>query len=144
MATFLVSSRAMEKGFSVKKYAIQNAKILSYKHKLLILVNVIKLLKLLLPILLKYKDLIFFRLQRDKEDLVLDSGRASDQLISISRQLADTVQRSALAVEELAESSRVVNETNEEFKAMGAVLGHSRYIYFQLKLSPQNLRSYWL
>ena len=107
----------------------------------MILVNVIKLLKLLLPILLKYKDLIFFRLQRDKEDLVLDSGRASDQLISISRQLADTVQRSALAVEELAESSRVVNETNEEFKAMGAVLGHSRYIYFQLKLSPQNLRS---
>ena len=67
------------------------------------------------------------RLQRDKEDLVTDSGRATDQLSAISRQLADTVRRSALTVEELTESSRVVSETHEEFKGMGAVLGHSRY-----------------
>jgi hypothetical protein len=31
-----------------------------------------------------------------------------------------------MTVEELAESSRVVTETHEEFKGMGAVLGHSR------------------
>jgi len=31
-----------------------------------------------------------------------------------------------MTVEELAESSRVVNETHEEFKGMGAVLGHTR------------------
>ena len=38
-------------------------------------------------------------------------------------------QRSAMTVEELAESSRVVTETHEEFKGMGAVLGHSRLTY---------------
>jgi len=32
------------------------------------------------------------RVQRDKENLVLDSGRATDHLAAISRQLADTVQ----------------------------------------------------
>ena len=72
-------------------------------------------------------DVFLNRVQRDKEDLVTDSGRASDQLTAISRQLADTVRRSALTVDELTESSRVVSETHEEFKGMGAVLGHSRY-----------------
>lgn len=66
------------------------------------------------------------RKQKEKEDLVSQSGKATDNLSSISRQLAETVERSAETVESLAESSQTVHETKEEFQGMGSIIGQSR------------------
>lgn len=52
--------------------------------------------------------------------------QVTDNLTAISRQLADTVQRSSLTVDDLVESSTTVHETNKEFKSMGAEIGQSR------------------
>ncbi len=61
-----------------------------------------------------------------KTSLVKESGVVTDNLASISRKLAATVERSALTVDELASSSSAVRDTQDEFKNMGAVLGQSR------------------
>lgn len=65
------------------------------------------------------------RLQ-DKEALVKDSGRATDQMAAISRQLAATVERSARTMEELTESSKTMEDAHVEFKGMGGIIAHSR------------------
>ncbi len=62
----------------------------------------------------------------DKASLLKESGRVTDNLSALSRQLAATVERSALTVDELAQSSTVVRETQEEFRTMGSVIGQSR------------------
>ena len=64
--------------------------------------------------------------QKEKEDLVTQSGKATDNLAAISRQLAETVERSADTVGTLAESSQTVHETKEEFHGMGSIIGQSR------------------
>jgi len=64
--------------------------------------------------------------QKEKEGLVTQSGKATDNLASISRQLAETVERSAETVGTLAESSQTVNETKDEFQGMGSIIGQSR------------------
>merc|ERR1712077_184916 len=66
------------------------------------------------------------RKQKEKEDLVTQSGKATDNLALISRQLAETVERSAETVGSLAESSQTVQETKEEFQGMGSIIGQSR------------------
>lgn len=63
---------------------------------------------------------------KDREALLSDSGQVTDNLAAISRQLADTVQRSSLTVDDLVGSSSTVQETNHEFKSMGAEIGQSR------------------
>lgn len=63
-----------------------------------------------------------------KSSLVAERGRAAatDRLASISRQLAETLQRSSDAVSTLAESSHSLTETKEELQGQGSVLGQSR------------------
>ncbi len=62
----------------------------------------------------------------DKGELIKESGRVTDSLASISRQLAATVERSAATVDELASSSGAVREVQDEFRSMGVVIGQSR------------------
>ena len=52
----------------------------------------------------------------------------TDDLAAISRQLAATVKRSADTIDDLVASSSTVDETGEEFKNMGAVLGQTRML----------------
>jgi len=66
------------------------------------------------------------RAQMEKEDAVRQSGQATDKLASISRQLADTVERSSLTVTSLAESSQTVTETRDELTGLGSIVGQSR------------------
>lgn len=61
-----------------------------------------------------------------RNSLVKETGDVTDNLASISRQLAATVQRSALTVDDLASSSQTVSETKDEYKNMGSVIGQSR------------------
>ncbi len=64
--------------------------------------------------------------QRNKDSLVQESGRLTDDLSSVSRMLAAAVERSSQTVEELAQSSGTVGETHDEFKTMGSVIGQGR------------------
>ena len=66
------------------------------------------------------------RRSQNREALVNETGQVTDNLTAISRQLAATVERSARTVEDLAESSQTVGETQDEFKNMGSVIGQSR------------------
>ena len=54
------------------------------------------------------------------------SGQATDRLAAISRQLADTVERSSLTVGTLAESSQNVTDVKDEFAGLGSIVGQSR------------------
>ena len=58
--------------------------------------------------------------------MVSDSGKATEQLRSISRNLAQTVQNSARTMDELVQSSNTLSETNEEFKSMGSSISQAR------------------
>ncbi|XP_012725566.2 vesicle transport protein SEC20 isoform X3 [Fundulus heteroclitus] len=53
-----------------------------------------------------------------KEGLARNAGDITENLMSISRMMAQQVQQSEDTVTTLATSSRTVQETNEEFKAM--------------------------
>merc|ERR1712029_14108 len=66
------------------------------------------------------------RKQMDREEAVRQSGQATDKLAAISRQLADTVERSSVTVGTLAESSATVTETRDEFAGLGSIVGQSR------------------
>jgi protein transport protein SEC20 len=66
------------------------------------------------------------RRSRNRDTLVRETGHVTDSLSAISRQLAAAVERSAMTVGELAQSSQTVTETQEEFKNMGSVIGQSR------------------
>ncbi len=62
----------------------------------------------------------------DKASLLKETGRVTDNLSAISRQLAATVEKSAMTVDDLAQSSTAVRETQEEFRNMSSVIGQSR------------------
>jgi len=69
--------------------------------------------------------------KRQKEEpesgeAVKESKRMTEGLHALARQLASTVERSSMTVDELAASSRGVNETQDEFRQMGSVIGQSR------------------
>jgi len=64
--------------------------------------------------------------KRNKDTLVQESGQLTDNLAAISRQLASAVERSSKTVDELAQSSTVVGETQDEFKTMGSTIGQGR------------------
>lgn len=65
------------------------------------------------------------RPKRDKEGLVKMSSSMTDQMLSISRQLADTTQRSALTLDSLVTSSNNVQGTQEELLVTGSTIGQS-------------------
>ncbi len=62
----------------------------------------------------------------DRATLLRETGRVTDNLSAISRKLAATVERSAMTVDDLAQSSTAVGETQEAFRNMGSVIGQSR------------------
>ncbi|XP_023716450.1 vesicle transport protein SEC20 isoform X2 [Cryptotermes secundus] len=66
------------------------------------------------------------RQRKDKEGLVKMSSDVTEQLLSISRHLAETTQRSAGSLETLANSSSNVQGTQEELKTTGSVILQSR------------------
>ena len=63
---------------------------------------------------------------KDKEEMVKESGRATDQLMRISRNLAQTVENSSKTMDELVTSSKTLNDANEEFKTHGSLVGQGR------------------
>lgn len=62
---------------------------------------------------------------RDKEGVVRMTSSVTDQLLSISRQLADTTQRSSETLESLVTSSDSVQGTQEELKVTSGAIGQS-------------------
>ena len=66
------------------------------------------------------------RNRRDKEQMVTDYSNVTNSLMSISRQLADTVERSKQTVTSLEGTSKTVEELGDEYKMMGGVIGQSR------------------
>lgn len=65
------------------------------------------------------------RQKRDKESLVKMNSSITDQLLSISRQLADTTKRSADTLDALTVSSDSVIGTQQELKVTSATIGQS-------------------
>ncbi|XP_050303100.1 vesicle transport protein SEC20 [Anthonomus grandis grandis] len=65
------------------------------------------------------------RLKRDKESMVKMSSNVTDQLLGISKQLADTTKQSAQTLETLAISSQAVFGTQEELKNTSGIIGQS-------------------
>jgi len=66
------------------------------------------------------------RQRRDKEQMVTEYSNVTDNLTAISRQLAETVERSKLTVGNLEGTSKAVEELGDEYKMMGGVIGQSR------------------
>jgi len=66
------------------------------------------------------------RQRRDKEQMVKEHGAVTQSLQAISRQLAETVERSKLTVSSLEGSSRTVEEVGEEHRNMSGVIGQSK------------------
>jgi len=66
------------------------------------------------------------RRKKDKQEMVEAHGGVTRSLQAISRQLADTVDRSRQTVESLEESSHVVGDTGTEYRSMGGVIGQSK------------------
>ena len=62
----------------------------------------------------------------DREEAVRQNGQATDKLAAISRQLAETVERSSVTVGTLVESSETVKETKDEYAGLGSIVGQSR------------------
>merc|ERR1719466_506107 len=62
----------------------------------------------------------------DKEALAAEHSQVTSNLLAISRQLAETVERSKQTVGSLESSSKTVEELQEEHKMMGGVIGQSR------------------
>ncbi|CAH0555279.1 unnamed protein product [Brassicogethes aeneus] len=65
------------------------------------------------------------RQKRDKESMVKMSSNVTEQLLTISRQLAETTQRSADTLDTLVTSSDSVVGTQEELKVTSGVIGQS-------------------
>ncbi|XP_057671546.1 vesicle transport protein SEC20 [Diorhabda carinulata] len=65
------------------------------------------------------------RQKRNKEHMATISSNVTDQLLSISRQLADTTNKSAVTLETLASSSDSVTGTQQELKVTSGVIGQS-------------------
>nr|CAI5842720.1 unnamed protein product [Callosobruchus analis] len=62
---------------------------------------------------------------RDKDTLAKTSSNVTDQLLNISRQLAETTQRSAATLHTLAASSDSVLGAQEELKVTSGAIGQS-------------------
>nr|CAD7586444.1 unnamed protein product [Timema genevievae] len=65
------------------------------------------------------------RQKKDKEGLVKISSNVTEQLLSISRHLADTTQRSADTLDSLANSSGNVQNTQQELLTTSSVITQS-------------------
>ncbi|KAK5644630.1 hypothetical protein RI129_005930 [Pyrocoelia pectoralis] len=65
------------------------------------------------------------RQKRDKQNLVKANASITDQLLTISRQLADTTKRSADTLDTLVSSSDSVSGTQEELKVTSGVISQS-------------------
>lgn len=65
------------------------------------------------------------RQKRDKESMAKMSSNVTDQLLSISRQLAETTQRSAVTLETLVTSSDSVTGAQEELKFTSGAISQS-------------------
>lgn len=65
------------------------------------------------------------RKKRDKESMANMSSQVTDQLLSISRQLAETTERSAKTLETLVISSDNVTGTQEELKVTAGTINQS-------------------
>lgn len=65
------------------------------------------------------------RHRKDKAGLAKMSTNVTDQLLSISRNLADTTQRSAETLETLANSSTSVHSTKDELRTTSSVIQQS-------------------
>nr|CAD7259364.1 unnamed protein product [Timema shepardi] len=65
------------------------------------------------------------RQKKDKKGLVKISSNVTEQLLSISRHLADTTQRSADTLDSLANSSGNVQNTQQELLTTGSVITQS-------------------
>ena len=66
------------------------------------------------------------RNRKDKEQMVAEHGSITNNLMAISRQLAETVEKSKQTVSSLEGTSRTVEEVREEHKMMGGVIGQSK------------------
>ena len=55
-----------------------------------------------------------------------DYSNVTNNLLAISRQLADTVERSKQTVGSLEGTSKTVEELGDEYRMMGGVIGQSR------------------
>merc|ERR1719495_790974 len=66
------------------------------------------------------------RNRKDKEQMVAEHGSITNNLMAISRQLAETVKKSKQTVNSLEGTSRTVEEVREEHRLMGGVIGQSR------------------
>ena len=69
------------------------------------------------------------RNRKDKEQMVSEHGSITQNLLSISRQLAETVEKSKQTVSNLEDSSRIVEEVNMPLSYYEAIL---LYISFSL------------
>lgn len=65
------------------------------------------------------------RQRKDKEELVKISSDISEKLMSISRNLAETTERSALTLDNLVNSSNSVSSTQQELHTTGGVISQS-------------------
>merc|ERR1712034_247392 len=66
------------------------------------------------------------RNRKDKEQMVAEHGSITNNLMAISRQLAETVEKSKQTVSNLEGTSRTVEEVGEEHRMGGGVIGQSR------------------
>ncbi|XP_021922804.1 vesicle transport protein SEC20 [Zootermopsis nevadensis] len=71
------------------------------------------------------ETILHHRQRKDKEGLVKMSSDVTDQLLSISRHLADTTQRSADTLETLANSTSNVQDTHDELQTTGSAISQS-------------------
>ncbi|XP_046668568.1 vesicle transport protein SEC20 [Homalodisca vitripennis] len=65
------------------------------------------------------------RLKKDKASLVKMSSNVTEQLLAISRQLADTTQQSSNTLDTLVNSSGNVTSTQQELRDTGSVIAQS-------------------
>ncbi|XP_029956778.1 vesicle transport protein SEC20 [Salarias fasciatus] len=72
--------------------------------------------------LLKGADSAVRQRKMTKEDLAQTSSSITENLMSISRMMAQQVQQSEETITSLATSSRTVQETNDEFKTMAGTI----------------------
>lgn len=62
----------------------------------------------------------------DKQQLTSKASSATEELLAISRMMANQVQLSEQSLNTLVSSSATVTETHEEFKMMGNLMVHSK------------------
>lgn len=66
------------------------------------------------------------RARADKESLAKQSSSITDSLVALNNMMAAQVKQSEESLQALASSSATVQDTNEEFKAMGSAIHQSK------------------